>query len=123
MKSLFLIYVLSLWLAPFVEGADTIGNCTIPEEVLVDGKTFPASTYAVVIEDQATGVLQLLKGNEIMASEPAIVLPAQGPDEITAIVVKTAKHEYVRIRVRHDDSWYVVYLPVVRRPEPGAEHS
>jgi len=114
--------VLSLVFAVPGESSAIIGTCALPEDVLVNGKTVLAGTYAIQIQYDS-GFLQLLKGDEVLASERAIVLPARGEDEITTTIVKTAKREYVRIRVRNDNTWFIVYLPSLQHSAISTQRS
>ena len=119
MKTAFLLCVAFLLFAGFLESAD-VGNYAIPLEVMVNGKTIPAATYTIRVESNS---IQLVKENEILATEPAIVLPAAGSDETTISVVKTKKQDYVRIRTRFDRTWYIVYLPATQHATVSTQHS
>jgi hypothetical protein len=118
MKAALLLCVVSFSFCAFLESAD-IGNFPIPVDITVNGKQVPAAKYAIRIESNA---IELVKGDEVIANEPAIILPAAGPDETTITVMKSKKQDYVRIRVRFDKTWYIVYLPATQHPVVSTQH-
>ena len=122
MKIAFLLCVISIFVVAFVESAD-IGNQAIPLDVTIGGKTVPAGTYAIRLQNGEPPAVEFLKDNEVVASETPIVLPAGGEDEVTITVVKSKKHDYVRIRIRNDSTWYIVYLPATQHAALGTQHS
>ena len=119
MKIRFLPCFLFCLLVSFAEAAD-IGNYTIPLDVTIHGKVVPAAAYTIRVESDS---VQIVKGGEVIASETAILLPSAGDNETTITVVETKKQSYVRIRIRHDSSWYIVYLPVTKQTALSTQNS
>jgi|GEM_PF-4879083 len=104
-----------------VESASESDSLKILADVFVNGKVIVAGTYGVQIdEDSDVPCVELLKSGNVITKEPAIVLPARGTGTTSLTNVKAGKREYVRIRVRRDDKWYIVYLPLSVHPQDTA---
>jgi hypothetical protein len=116
--------LISFFLLPFspVEAALEIGTYKIPEALMVDSQIVVAGTYGVRIDDSSDRpFIELVKGENVVAKAPAIVLPARGSATTSVVAVKTGKRELIRIRARGDDKWYIVYFPV-QPPAISSQH-
>ena len=74
----------------------------------------PAGIYRVEIDKSAEQpYLRLIKNQNIVAVDLAIVLPARGKGTTSAQITKVAGKEFIRIRVRSGDKWYLAYMSKV----------
>lgn len=114
MKDRLLLISTILFLFSSAEASAVLGVFKIPDDIIVNGQAVPAGMYTISIEENpADAFLELWKGETAVARERAIVLPARGSDNTTTVAsVKAGKLEFVRIRARNEDKWYIVYLQI-----------
>src|SRR4026208_82558 len=91
----------------------------IPVDVVINQKAIPAGNYSIRVD---SNTLQIAKGETVLGSQKAIVLPARGEGKTSVTEIKAGKHSYVRIRFREEDRWFIVYLKVPK-PLPDTQHS
>ena len=91
--------------------AAELGNITIAVDGVLGGRPVQKGTYVLKIDESSqTPYLQLIKNGKLIATDIAIILPAKGDGKTSAQVTKIAGQEFVRIRARHGDKWFIVYL-------------
>lgn len=89
------------------------GNHRIPARVDFAGTVIEPGMYNIQVVDGAEGpYIQLSKGDQVVQKDLAIVIPAKGGSvsHPQVQISKIAGQEFYRIRIRHADSWYYVYL-------------
>ena len=107
------LLVFVLFLSVRLDAAQEIGSYKIPEDVRVDSKVVSAGIYEIRIEHESdSAFIELITAGNVVAKEPAIVLPARGTGTTTVTSVKAGKRDFVRIRVRGEANWYIAYLAV-----------
>lgn len=91
--------------------AAELGNITIPVDGVLGGRPVQKGTYGLNIDESShTPYLQLIKNGKLIATDLAIILPAKGDGKTSVHVTKVAGKEFVRIRARHGDKWFIAYL-------------
>ena len=107
----FLAFALILLVCGFVFAAEESESIKIPSDVQIGQKVITAGTYILRIEDNSDGAyVVIMKGETEAGRDKAIVLPARGEGKTTVTLVKPAKTEFVRFRIRESDHWYILYL-------------
>ena len=111
MKKTIGFVILLLFAVGMYAYSEDIGNYKIPGPVKYAGTVVETGTYTIQIVDGAEGpYLQLSKGDQVVAKDLAIVIPAKGAGKTSVQIAKIAGQEFVRIRVRHGDHWYYAYM-------------
>jgi len=113
MKDRFLLISIVLFILGGVEAAEEVGNYRIPDDILVDGKIVQQGMYKIRTEENSgDSYLELVKGEKVIAKEPAIMLPARGSGKTSIVSVRTGARDFVRIRARGGDKWFLVYFNI-----------
>jgi hypothetical protein len=107
---------LLLLVACSISSAIEVGKIKIPADATFGGRAVQAGLYTLEIDDTADKpYLRLLRNEQMIAAEVAIVLPARGPGKTSVSITKVGKKELIRIRARHGDHWYFAYLETTRK--------
>ena len=95
-----------------VFAAADVGNHRIRERVDFAGTPIEPGLYNIQIIDGPEGAyIQLSKNGQVVAKDLAIVIPARGSVSRPQVeITRIANQEFLRIRIRHGDSWYYAYL-------------
>jgi len=102
--------LLILFVCSFVFAAEELETYKIPADIQIGEKIIPAGNYVLQTEEGSDGAfLKILKGGEELAKQKTIVLPARGEEKTTVTLVKPAKEELVRFKIRESDHWYILY--------------
>lgn len=97
-----------------------VGKIKIPVDGLFGGRPVPSGLYTLEIDETADKpYLRLIRNEQMIAADIAIVLPARGSGKTSVAITRVGKKELIRIRARHGSQWYFAYLETNRKGSRG----